>query len=148
MINVCYHNNSDKIITYRQNKNEIKKILLIKFTQFSYLFFFPYPLLIICCLNPRTIITNLSIFLSSCCSVLIMVALLLQIFFFTSADAWHHIYIYLKDGFSLRVFSIWIHSFIHSVAGMMTGPQSLQGEFSAECGLMLPLSKYCIPSFP
>ena len=111
MINVCYQNNSDKIIAYRYNKNEVLKRLLIKFTQFTYSFFFPYPLLIICGLNPHTIITNLSIFLSICCSILIMAALHLQIFSFTSADAWHHNYIYLKKEFSKRVFSIWIHSF-------------------------------------
>ena len=105
-----YQNNSDKIITYRYNKNEIIKWLLIKFTQFTYSFSSPYPLLILCGLTPHTKITNLSIFLSICCSVLIMAPLLLQIFSFAS-DAWHHIYIYLKNGFSIRVFSIWIHSF-------------------------------------
>ena len=99
MINVCYQNNSDKIITY--NKNEIIKLLLIKFTQFTYSFFFPYTLRIFYGLNPHTKITNLFIFLSICCSVLILAPPLLQIFCFTSADAWHHIYTYLKNGFSI-----------------------------------------------
>lgn len=107
MINVSYQNNSDKIITYRYNKNEIIKRLVIKFTQFTYPFFFPYPLLILCGLNPHTKITNLSIFLSISCSA----PSLLQIFSFISADAWHHIYTYLKNGFSVRVLSNWIHSF-------------------------------------